>query len=71
MILNLEVNCILVILCKVELGFLGLIVEKLIDKLFLLFFYRIVYEIFIVYGFLVNLGFFFLFESFCFFFILF
>lgn len=68
MILNFEVNCILVILCKVEFGFLGVIVEKLIDKLFLLLFYRIGYEIFILYGFLFNffevIGFFFLFVNF-------
>ena len=49
MIANSEINRILTILCKAKFSFLGVIVEKLIDKSSLLPLYRTVHEIFISY----------------------
>lgn len=50
MISNPEVNRTLATLRKAELGFLGVIVEKLTDKSPLLPLYRTVHEIFTSYG---------------------
>ena len=50
MIVNPEVNLTLATLRKAELGFLGVIVEKLADKSPLLPLYRTVHEIFTSYG---------------------
>ena len=50
MILNPEVNHTLATLCKAEFGFLGVKVEKLIDKSPLLPLYRTAHENFISYS---------------------
>jgi hypothetical protein len=54
MISNPEVNHTLATLRKAEFGFLGVIVEKLTDKLSSLSLYKTVHEIFTSYGFSFN-----------------
>lgn len=69
MISNPEVNRTLATLRKAEFGFLGVVVEKLTDKLPLLSLYKTVHEIFTSYGFsfdsfeVEEIGFFSLFEN--------